>query len=211
MAIGLGPAIRRDTLISIPAALTAIEAETAALGFTMPSGRPTGSLLRALAASKPGGRLLELGTGTGLGTAWLLAGMDAAARLTSVDIEEKHTAVARRHLEADSRLTLHLGDGADFIASSRGQLYDLIFADAWPGKYAYLDETLALLSPGALYVVDDMLPQPNWPAGHDAKVAELIDILDARPELKVVKLNWSSGIIIATKTTGSRRPATNDQ
>jgi predicted O-methyltransferase YrrM len=54
----------------------------------MASEPKTGAFLAALAASKPGGRLLELGTGTGLGAAWLLAGMDAAARLDTVDADE---------------------------------------------------------------------------------------------------------------------------
>ena len=56
----------------LPAALETIEARAAALGFDMNSDREVGLLLAALAASKPGGRVLELGTGCGLGAAWLL-------------------------------------------------------------------------------------------------------------------------------------------
>ena len=56
-----------------PAALEAIERDTQALGFTLASTRATGLMLRALAASKPERRVLELGTGTGVATAWLLA------------------------------------------------------------------------------------------------------------------------------------------
>lgn len=184
----------------IPPALTAIEAETAALGFTMASDRPTGSLLRTLAASKPGGRLLELGTGTGLATAWLLDGMDPDATLMTVDIEEKHAAIARRHLGGDTRLDIHGADGEAFIASLRGKRFDLIFADTWPGKYDHLDDTLRLLAPGGFYVVDDMLPQPNWPAGHETKVAQLIKTLDGRLDLQVTRLQYATGIIIAAKT-----------
>ena len=47
----------------------------------MPSDPLTCTLLRTLAASKPGGQFLELGSGTGLSTAWLLDGMDARATL----------------------------------------------------------------------------------------------------------------------------------
>ena len=39
--------------------------ETHALGFNMASEPKVGALLAALAASKPGGRFLELGTGNG--------------------------------------------------------------------------------------------------------------------------------------------------
>jgi len=32
-------------------------------------------------------------------------------------------------------------------------------------KYTHLDDALALLKEGGLYVIDDMSPQANWPAG----------------------------------------------
>ena len=85
----------------IPGALPSIEAETRKLGFDMPSERQTGALLRCLAASKPGGRFLELGTGTGLCTAWLLDGMDKHAMLVSVELDPEVSAAA-----AFSRMTL---------------------------------------------------------------------------------------------------------
>ncbi len=69
--------------------LDPITADTAAAGFTMASEPKTGALLSVLAASKPGGRLLELGTGTGIGTAWMLSGMDADRTLDTVDVEAR--------------------------------------------------------------------------------------------------------------------------
>ena len=55
----------------LPSKLGAFEIETEELGFKMAAVRQTGTLLRTLAATKVGGRLLEFGTGTGLGTAWM--------------------------------------------------------------------------------------------------------------------------------------------
>jgi predicted O-methyltransferase YrrM len=49
---------------------------TKAIEFNMASDMQTGSLLRTLVASKPAGEILELGTGTGLATSWIIAGMD---------------------------------------------------------------------------------------------------------------------------------------
>jgi predicted O-methyltransferase YrrM len=46
-----------------PAGIADIVAETEALSFNMMSEAKVGALLAVLAASKPGGRLLELGTG----------------------------------------------------------------------------------------------------------------------------------------------------
>ena len=182
-----------------PAALEAILADTAALGFTMASEPTTGALLAALAASKPGGRLLELGTGTGLGTAWLLSGMDAASHLDTIDTDPKVVAIARTHLEKDARVTFHVMDGADFISRSPRDRYDLIYADAWPGKFTHLDETLSLLRVGGIYFIDDLLPQPNWPDGHAAKVPALIYAIDRRPGFATVKLSWASGLMLAVR------------
>src|SRR5262245_31456088 len=98
-----------------PSQLLALQQATAASGFPMPSESLTGALLRSLAASKPGGRLLELGTGTGLATSWLLAGMDAKATLTSVDNDAAVQAIAQHYLGSDPRLRLVLQPGEQFI------------------------------------------------------------------------------------------------
>ena len=181
-----------------PAAWTTIQARTAALGFDMPSEANTGALLRLLAASRPGGRLLELGTGTGLAAAWLLDGLDASGRLISVDVDPVVQDVAREVLR-DDRVRFVLADGLDYVLAQPPASFDLIFADAWPGKYEALDQTLALLKRGGLYVIDDMLPQPNWPEGHQTRVDALVRDLEAREDLTMVTLGWASGLIVAAK------------
>lgn len=181
-----------------PAAWALIQARTAALGFDMPSEADTGALLRLLAASKPGGRMLELGTGTGLAAAWLLDGLDADARLISVDVDPVVQAVARETL-SDERVRFVLADGLDYVHSQPPGTFDLIFADAWPGKYEALGQALALLKQGGLYVIDDMLPQPNWPEGHQTRVDALVGRLSAHPDLIVTRLAWASGLIIAAR------------
>ena len=145
-----------------PQALEAIQARTAELQFDMASEPRTGALLQMLAASKPCGRLLELGTGTGLATAWLLSGMDAGSSLISVDTDEEVQAVAREALCQDTRLKLVTHDGAAFLWRQPKKSFDLVFADAVPGKYEALDEALAIVKTGGFYIIDDMMPQPNW-------------------------------------------------
>jgi predicted O-methyltransferase YrrM len=142
---------------------------------------------------------LELGTGTGLSTAWLLDGMDHASTRLSVDNDERVQSIARRHLGDDRRVTFPLADGAAFLATLKDRAFDFIFADTWPGKYEHLEEALALLKPGGLYLVDDMLPQANWPPGHEAKAAALIATLEQHVDLTLTRLSWASGVIIATK------------
>ena len=68
-----------------------------------------------------------------------------------------------------------------------------------PGKYDLFEETFALLRRGGFYIIDDMLPQPNWPVGHAEKAEEFINKLEARKNLVLTKMNWSTGIIIVVK------------
>ena len=185
--------------MKLPDKLTLIEEATARLDFPMASERDGGALLRTLAASKPGGRLLELGTGTGLSTCWLLDGMDEHARLLSVDSDDTVLAVAKNYLGDDPRLTITCADGGDYLRSLAGQRFDLIFADTWPGKFLDLDDALSLLDIGGFYVIDDLLPQPSWPYGHAPKVPILVDTLRQRDDLRVVELNWATGLLIATR------------
>jgi len=182
-----------------PAALPAILGRTDALAFPMPSEPRTGAMLRVLAASKPRGRLLELGTGTGLCTAWLLDGMDQDSSLISVDVDPNVQAVAREFLGSDNRLQIVTLDAAEFLRRQDVETFDLIFADAMLGKYELLDEALALLRPGGLYVIDDMLPQDNWPEGHAPRVPRLIADLAGRSDFRIVSLAWSSGLVVVAR------------
>ncbi len=181
-----------------PLILGAIERETEELGFDMASVHETGALLRYLAASKPESRVLELGTGTGLATCWLLDGMDRSTELVTVDIDPTVIEVAKRNLGDDQRLSIICEDGAQFLRAC-DMKFDLIFADAWPGKFSHLNEALSLLADAGLYVVDDLLPQDNWPEGHAPRVPKFIEEIQSRPELEVEYREWASGILIAQK------------
>lgn len=184
----------------VPSALDAIRQETERVGFTLASEPKTGAFLRALAASKPGGHFLELGTGTGVGTAWLLSGMDAASQLISVDSDAKVLDIARRNLWHDPRVTFHLGDGGSFLEQAPPRHFDFIYADAWPGKFTHLDLALSLLEVGGIYFVDDLLPQPSWPEGHASKVPVLIADLENRRGFVATKLAWASGLMVVVRT-----------
>jgi predicted O-methyltransferase YrrM len=169
------------------------------IGFTMPSDLYIGSLLKTLISSKPGSNLLEIGTGIGLSLSWMIDGMDANSTITSVDKDPQLIEIATEFFGLDRRVHIVCQDGSKWIKDSKGNTFDLIFADAWPGKYSDLDQILELLKVGGIYVIDDMLVQPNWPEGHQDLVNELIDKLENREDLQLTKLNWSTGIIIAVK------------
>ena len=106
---------------TVPNTYLDIDHATKENGFTMPSDILTCSLLRTLAASKPSGKFLELGTGTGLSTSWILDGMDSSSKLTSFDNDESLLAIAQKFLGHDTRLNLVHSDGEDWVKNNKGK------------------------------------------------------------------------------------------
>ena len=108
--------------------------------------------------------------------------------------------VAQRHLGGDARVAFRLEDGAAFLARADPDTYDLVYADAWPGKFTHLDAALGCLRQGGFYVIDDLLPQPNWPEGHAAKVEALVADLERRPRLRRrCGMAWASGLMLVVR------------
>lgn len=162
----------------------------------------TGQLLRFLASVKPGCRALEIGTGAGVGSTWLLDGMDDASTLLTIEQDEQVLALAREHLADDSRVAFRHGDAGQVLLEDGIGPFDLIFSDAVPGKYELVAETLALLAPAGIYVIDDMLPQDDWPADHYPLAAGMVDRMAALCETEQVTpvgLHWSTGLVLLTR------------
>jgi len=188
-----------DSIFSdMPVQYENIAEATKAIEFNMASDMQTGSLLKTLAASKISGRILELGTGTGLATSWIVDGMDERTKLITIENNTLLLDIARKALQ-DSRVEFVWADGYAWIQTYSGEKFDMVFADAMPGKYDLFEETIGLVKVGGFYIIDDMLPQPNWPEGHADKVERFIGELGKRNDILLTKLNWSTGIIIVTK------------
>ncbi|MFF3327748.1 O-methyltransferase [Streptomyces sp. NPDC002889] len=186
-----------DTPPFRPNALDSILTDAATLSFAMSCEERTGALLATLAASKPGGHMVELGTGVGAGTAWLLHGMSPDTRLASIEADPAAQAVAAKHLDHDARVTFESADADTWLTTYTGP--PLAYVDCRPGKFHRLADLIALLEPGGLYIVDDLLPQPTWPEDHQPRVDTFLARLSEHPNLLVTPLRWASGLLIGTR------------
>lgn len=183
----------------IPTIHTEIASKSEEIGFTMPSDMYIGTLLKTLISSKPGAHVLELGTGIGLSLSWMIDGMDENSRLITVDNDPELISIAKGYFGKDERVQIICDDGSEWIKNYQGDAFDLIFADAWPGKYSEIDEVIELLKVGGFYVIDDMTVQSNWPDGHDKNVNRLVAYLEDRTDINLTKMNWSTGLVLAVK------------
>lgn len=181
-----------------PDVLPEILRESSALGFDRGSATEIGHLVRFLAATKPAGRFLEIGTGAGHGTAWILDGMDKSSTLTSIEVRQECSLIAQKYLGSDPRVTFVVGDGDAFLESSEAASYDLIFADSPPGKRDYPERALRLLKPGGIYVGDDMMPQDDWFDEYFPEAEKMVNGLAAVPDTLTVGMHWSTGVVLIT-------------
>lgn len=183
----------------IPALYSNIQSKAKEIGFTMPSDLYIGSLLKTLISSRINANILEIGTGAGLSLAWMVDALSKNSQLTTIDNDPQLSNIAKGFFGENPKLSILCEDGEKWIENYYGPPFDLIFADAWPGKYSHIDETLAMVKPGGFYVIDDMNPQKNWPLGHAEKAEQLIQTLEERKDFNLTKMNWSTGVILMTK------------
>lgn len=168
-------------------------------GFALSCDPAVGRLLASLAAAVPReGRILELGTGSGVGLAWLVHGLAGRSDVetVSVDVDEPlQQAVAALGWPLGVRF--ELGDGAE-LAGSLGR-FDLVFADAPGGKLEGLDASIGALSPGGVLVVDDMDIALHETTGFADAIVGVRETLLADPALVTADLPFGSGVVLAVK------------
>jgi predicted O-methyltransferase YrrM len=158
----------------------------------------TGALLRTLAASKPGGNILEVGGGVGVGSGWLLAGMDDEARLTVLEIHVKISGICRTLLAEDPRAHVVTTDATDWLETYSGPPFDLIFVDTTKAKFDRRDLLYAHLARGALLIADDLLPNDTWTPEHAPRVDRLRTDILTEDGLVPTLVDWASGLVIAS-------------
>ncbi|MGI5285564.1 O-methyltransferase [Nonomuraea polychroma] len=160
-----------------------------------------GRLLATLAAGVPeGGRVLEIGTGAGVGLAWLVSGLVPRADVTVTTIERDpgSTGLAAGG-DWPGFVDFRTGDALELLPELG--TYDLVFADAEAGKQVGLELTIAVLNPRGVLVVDDMVPPPGvvWDAEFASRQDAVRRTLLGHERLAAVELaGHGSGVILAT-------------
>jgi len=116
----------------------------------------TGRFLAMLAAGCHGGRIAELGTGAGIGTAWMSGAMPADCDLVTAELDPVRAAAAAELFAGDPRVEVLTGEAIHLVAS-RGP-FDLIFADCGVRDAATFAALVSQLKPGGRIVMDDLTP-----------------------------------------------------
>lgn len=147
----------------LPDLVRAAVAEAQLLGFPLSCRPEQGRLLQVLARGTEG-VIGEIGTGTGVGLAWMVSSGTKAA-LFSIEIDEERAESARAVL--GSRATIVTGDGAEL--QQHGP-FDLLVVDGggFGGKRGEVPlDPAEWVKPGGTFTIDDFTPSDPWPKPGD--------------------------------------------
>lgn len=167
----------------------------------------TGAVLRLLAAATDAKAVVELGTGAGVSSLWLLAGMRPDGVLTTVDTETEHQRLARQALvEAGygtGRVRLITGEALAVLPRLSDGAYDLVFCDAARSENLdYLTAALRLLRPGGVVVFagalgDGRVADPSARDPETVALRELGRLVREHERLTPALLTVGTGVLAA--------------
>jgi predicted O-methyltransferase YrrM len=132
------------------------------LGFGRSSIPEVGRLLHVLAAQRGRVRVGELGTGCGIGAAWMVSALPPTVPFVTVEADATLAAAAAELFAEDENVHVLQGDWHELMPPEAP--FDLLFLDS--GNQHPEDDgedVIGLLAPGATIVMDDLTPQRRRP------------------------------------------------
>lgn len=148
--------------VSAPAEIPDLVARALGLsrerGFITSTRHETGRLLATLATAR-GGTLAELGTGCGVGAAWLHSGAPSDARIVTAELDP---ALAEQVQQLFTDIASIEVVSGDWSTLEQYAPFSLLFVDVKDVKES-VDVVADLLEPGGIAVLDDFAPSAFWP------------------------------------------------
>jgi predicted O-methyltransferase YrrM len=164
----------------------------------VPVSAGSGAVLGVLAATLAARAVVEIGTGAGVGSLYLLRGMPQDGVLTTIDVEVEHQRAAKQAFaEAGLRPTRTRaisGRAQDVLPRLTDGAYDLVFVDADKESYpTYVEQALRLLRPGGVLIVNGALAggRISDPSARD------VETVTVRETLKSIRESddWISAVL----------------
>lgn len=156
-----------------------------------------GRLLSVLAGQVTQGEILEIGTGFGVGSSWILSAIVPTVRLVSVDhSKEKIDLVSKtiRH----NQVEFVFGDWKEVIPKGP---FQFIFADAAAAKTIEGELLIETLNVGGMLLMDDFTPEEHFPEEWKGKPDQVREFWLNHPALAATEIYLTprSSAILATK------------
>jgi predicted O-methyltransferase YrrM len=179
---------------------------------SMQTSPEQGQFLHLLARTAGARKTLEVGVFMGYSSTWVALALPAGGKVVACDVSEEYTTRARqtwKEAGVESKVDLRLAPALEtldkLLADGLGGTFDMAFIDADKGNYAnYYDRALALLRPGGVAAIDNVL----WdglvidPNDHDAETEAIRAFnrkVHADQRVAVSMATMGDGLMLACK------------
>ena len=142
----------------LPALVSRALALERSLGFEHSSTGEVGRLLHTLASQRGRVRVGEIGTGAGVGAAWIVSALPPNVPFVTVELDAELATAAAGLFADDENATVLRGDWHQLLPAEAP--FDLLFYDGGGKQRPDLDgeQVVGLLAPGGTVVLDDLTP-----------------------------------------------------
>jgi predicted O-methyltransferase YrrM len=173
----------------------------------MQIGADQGQLMAMLVQLAGAKRCLEIGTYTGYSALAVALALPADGRIVCCDVSEEWTAVGRpfwKKAGVERKIDLRIGPALETLKTLAAP-FDFVFIDADKENYAaYYERCLALVRPGGLIVVDNVLwsGEVANPRANDAATAALKafnDLVHRDERVDLAMLSIGDGVTLLRK------------
>lgn len=170
----------------------------------------SGAFLKYIAALIGAQSVVEIGTGSGVGTLWLLKGLINSGVVTTIDPEVQHIQVAKQVLiDADisaNRYRLITSDYLDVMRKLADRAYDMVVFRGNPEDILdVIDEAHRILRVGGILAIDHFygggkVPDPAQRDPKTVALREAGKFLRSQGEIWSISLNpIGDGVLLASK------------
>jgi predicted O-methyltransferase YrrM len=184
-----------------PPLVAAALVSAAAHGFAHSCSPEVGRLLRVLAASVRRGTIAEIGSGCGVGAAWICSSLGPRTAFVTVEADADRAAATRTVLAGVPNASVITGDWRAILAH---RPFALAFVDVADAKHA-VDAIVDALEPGGVALLDDLTPFDHWPEAWRGRPDPIREAWLHHPDLTATEIlvtPASAAIIAVRRDTG---------
>ncbi|MEH1963936.1 MAG: class I SAM-dependent methyltransferase [Nostoc sp.] len=185
-------------ITSSPSLVQQAEFLAAQLEFTQSSLPEVGRLLHVLTSHITQGQIGEIGSGCGVGAAWIVSALHPDSTLITIESDRQLAKLVQQLFADKSNVRALLGDWRDLLIYAP---FDLLFADGGKAKLTEPQTLITALKPGGLILLDDLTPEEYWPPEWHGRTDPIREFWLKDPRIAAIEIRVTAknSVILATR------------